>query len=133
MIITFDSSSSPAGLIWDGDNYSCAYSALLTILYEVWSNDTKAWTRRFKEINQHHLKSLSTCFKKYMNGQATFEKETLSDVNFTLRVLHNFPMEPEAQVFQLWHQQFLPLRILLPSQVLNVPIVNILNHPLMTD
>src|SRR6202042_1134208 len=74
MIIVSDNSSSPAGLIWDGDNYSCAYDALLTILHEVWSNDTKAWTRRFKEINQHRLKSLSTCFKKYMNGQATFEK-----------------------------------------------------------
>jgi hypothetical protein len=35
--------------------------------------DTKVWTRRFKEINQHHLKSLSVCFKKHMNGQASFE------------------------------------------------------------
>src|ERR1700683_4842610 len=74
MTIASNNSSSPAGLIWDGDNYSCAYDALLPILYEVWSNDTKAWTRRFKKINQHHLKTLSTCFKKYMNGQATFEK-----------------------------------------------------------
>ena len=56
MIITSDNSSSPAGLIWDGDNYSCAYDALLTILYKIWSTDTKAWTRRFKEDNQHHLK-----------------------------------------------------------------------------
>ena len=54
-------------------------------------------------------------------------------MNFTLRVLHNFPTEQEAQVFQLWHQQFLPLRILWSSQVLNVPIVNILNPSLMTD
>ena len=73
MIIVSDNSSSPAGLIWDEDNYSCAYDALLTILYEIWSTDTKAWTRRFKEINQHHLKSVSACFKKYMNGQASFE------------------------------------------------------------
>src|ERR1700685_2064546 len=43
MIIVSDNSSSPAGLIWDGDNYSCAYDALLTILYEIWSTDTKAW------------------------------------------------------------------------------------------
>src|ERR1700677_2093972 len=49
------------------------YDALLTILYEIWSTDTKAWTRKFKEINQHHLKSMSACFKKYMNGQASFE------------------------------------------------------------
>jgi hypothetical protein len=74
MIITSDNSSSPAGLIWDGDNYSCAYDALLTILYDIWSTDTKARTRRFKEVNQHHLKSVSDCFKKYMNGQASFEQ-----------------------------------------------------------
>ena len=74
MIITSDNSFSPAGLIWDGGNYSCAYDALLTILYEILSTDTKAWTRKFKEINQCHLKSVSACFKKYMNGQASFEK-----------------------------------------------------------
>jgi hypothetical protein len=73
MVMASDNSSSPDGLIWNGDNYNCAYDALLTILYEVWSADTKAWTRRFKEINQCHLKSVSACFKKYMNGQASFE------------------------------------------------------------
>src|SRR6202789_1493664 len=73
MIVASVNSSSPDGLIWDGDNYTCAYDALLTILCEIWSTDTKAWTRRFKEINQHHLKSVSACFKKYMNGQASFE------------------------------------------------------------
>ena len=31
MIIASDGSS-PSGLIWDGDNYSCAYDALFTIL-----------------------------------------------------------------------------------------------------
>jgi len=73
MIIDSDNSSSPSGLIWDSDNYSCAYDALLTILYEIWSTNTNTWTRQFKKINQHHLKSLSACFKKYMNGQASFE------------------------------------------------------------
>src|SRR5882762_1081712 len=48
--------SSPSGLVWDGDNYSCAYDALFTILYEIWSTDTKTWKIRFREINQHHLK-----------------------------------------------------------------------------
>ena len=72
MIIASDGSS-PSGLIWDSDNYSCAYDALFTILYEIWSTDTKTWTRRFKDINEHHLKTLSSCFKKYMNGQASFE------------------------------------------------------------
>ena len=30
MITSYDNSSSPSGLIWDSDNYSCAYDALLT-------------------------------------------------------------------------------------------------------
>ena len=73
IVMASNDSSSPSGLIWDGNNYSCAYDSLFTVLYEIWSNDTKVWTRRFKEINQRHLKSLSVCFQKYMNGQATFE------------------------------------------------------------
>jgi hypothetical protein len=35
MVMASDNSSSPDGLIWDGDNYSCAYDALFTILYEI--------------------------------------------------------------------------------------------------
>ena len=73
MIMASADSSSPDGLIWDGGNYSCAYDALFTVLFEIWSSDTKLWTRRFKEINQHHLKSLSANFKKYLNGQTSFE------------------------------------------------------------
>jgi len=73
MIMASADSSSPSGLIWDGENYSCAYDALFTVLFEIWSSDTRLWTRRFKEINQHHLKSLSACFKKYFNGQTSFE------------------------------------------------------------
>ena len=79
--MTSGNSSSPDGLIWDGDNYSCAYDALLRILYEVWSTVTNVWTRRFKKNNQCHLKSVSPCFKKYMNGQASFEtaRDTISN------------------------------------------------------
>jgi len=73
MIMASSDSSSPSGLIWDGENYSCAYDALFTVLFEIWSSDPKVWTKRFKEINQHHLKSLSACFKQYINGQTSFE------------------------------------------------------------
>jgi hypothetical protein len=72
-IIITPNHSSPSRLIWDGDNYNCAYDALFTVLYEIWVTDTKVWTKRSKEINQYHLKSLSICFKKYMNGPACFE------------------------------------------------------------
>src|ERR1700723_3482107 len=73
IIMASTDSSSPSGLIWNGENYSCAYDALFTILFEIWSSDTRLWTRRFKEINQHHLKSLSAGFKRYFNGQTSFE------------------------------------------------------------
>src|ERR1700732_2364800 len=73
MILASTDSSSPSGLIWDGENYRCAYDALFTVLFEIWSSDTRLWTRRFKEINQHHLKSLSAGFKRYFNGQTSFE------------------------------------------------------------
>ena len=33
MIIASDNSSSPDGLTWDGDNYSCAYDALHSLQY----------------------------------------------------------------------------------------------------
>ena len=92
IVIASEDSSSPSGLIWHHDNYSCAYDALLTIIYEVWSADRKVWTRRFKKINQHNLKSLSACFKQYMNGQASFE--TVRD---TIR--HEIHSQSPAQFF----------------------------------
>ena len=51
IIMASADSSSSSGLIWDGENYSCTYDALFTILFEIWSSDRKLWTRRFKEIN----------------------------------------------------------------------------------
>ena len=45
MILASTDSSSPSGLIWDGENYSCAYDALFTVLFEIWSSDTRLWTR----------------------------------------------------------------------------------------
>ena len=41
MVIASSDPSSPAELIWDGDIYSCAYNALFTVLYEIWTTDTK--------------------------------------------------------------------------------------------
>ena len=80
-VMASSDSSSPSGLIWDGENYSCAYDALFTVLFEIWSSNPKVWTKRFKEINQRHLQSLSACFKQYINGQTSFEtaRNTIKD------------------------------------------------------
>jgi hypothetical protein len=65
--------SSPVGLRWDGQNYSCAYDAFFVVLYEIWSSDPRLWTEQFKEINQENIKSLSLGFKKYLNKKSTLE------------------------------------------------------------
>src|SRR5882762_2675905 len=39
--IATNNSSSPSGLVWDGDNYSCAYDVLFTVLYKIWSTNVK--------------------------------------------------------------------------------------------
>ena len=36
--------SSPVGLRWDGQNYSCAYDAFFVVLYDIWSSDPRLWT-----------------------------------------------------------------------------------------
>lgn len=41
----------PVGFMWDGDNYSCAYDALLSILHTIWAENPPKWKRRFKDIN----------------------------------------------------------------------------------
>jgi len=74
-------------------------------------------TQRFgpegsRKLTSINLKSLSVCFRKYMIGQSSFETaRDTSDMKSTLKVLHNSPMEPEAQVLQLYHQQSLRLMI----------------------
>jgi hypothetical protein len=100
MIIS-SNESSPSGLVWDGDNYNCAYVALFTILYEIWSTDTKTWKIRFKEINQHHLKSLSACFKKYMNGQTNCEYSEPS-IDDSLKLCYMRRMIHKNQLVNGW-------------------------------
>jgi hypothetical protein len=65
--------SSPVGLLWDGENYSCAYDALYTILYNIWTTDHILWNNRFKNINNTIMKSLCLVFKKFTKGQISFE------------------------------------------------------------
>jgi hypothetical protein len=37
----------PIGLIWDSDDYSCAYDAVFTILGDIWVYNPTMWTREF--------------------------------------------------------------------------------------
>jgi hypothetical protein len=60
------------GLVWDGDNYSCAYDALLTILLSIWSQNPSEWKNRFKDMNRI-MNVLATGFHRANNDRGTLE------------------------------------------------------------
>jgi len=62
----------PVGLIWDGQNYSCAYDSMFTILYSIWIQDPEVWTKRFEETSQM-LTYLASEFHNVLNGHKLLE------------------------------------------------------------
>src|SRR6202050_5987355 len=68
----FDEDDTPPGTQWDGNNYSCAYDALFTILFNIWVTKPKKWKRIFQESNQY-LSTLHDGFQKYLRGVSTLE------------------------------------------------------------
>ena len=63
---------SPLGLLWDSENNSCAYDALLTILLSIWSQNPSTWKTRFKDMNRI-MNVLITGFYSASNDQGTLE------------------------------------------------------------
>jgi len=61
----------PTGLIWDSVNYSCAYDALFTVLYNLWKTDTLLWTEKL--YYTPHMKNLCERFGGVLDGRITFE------------------------------------------------------------
>ena len=55
----------PPGMEWDGENHSCAYDALFTILYNIWISKPKKWKRIFKDSNEN-LFALHDGFQRYL-------------------------------------------------------------------
>jgi hypothetical protein len=62
----------PPGTQWDGENYSCAYDALFTILYDIWSSKPTQWKTFFKDSNPY-LTALHDGFYKYHVGTDSLE------------------------------------------------------------
>jgi hypothetical protein len=62
----------PLGFVWDGENYSCAYDALFTILLSIWSENPSSCTTRFKEINTT-MKMLASDFRRFTENVQTLE------------------------------------------------------------
>ena len=56
----YDEDDTPPGTQWDGDNYSCAYDALFTILFNIWAanrkkNGKKKYSRNPISIFLHRM------------------------------------------------------------------------------
>jgi hypothetical protein len=56
----------PLGLKWDGDNYSCAYDAFFSILWNIWIDDPERWTENFEWINEEYLGLLAFNFNQVL-------------------------------------------------------------------
>jgi len=62
----------PQGLIWDGENYSCAYDSVITILLAIWSSEPAKWKGQFKDMNMV-MNVLATGFYRASENRGTLE------------------------------------------------------------
>jgi hypothetical protein len=62
----------PCGLMWDSQNYSCAYDALFTILLSIWHENPQRCKGQFKNINEI-LNLLAAGFFKANEQKITLE------------------------------------------------------------
>src|SRR5258708_1114082 len=65
--------TSPLGLKWDADDYSCPYDSLFVILYNIWSDNQHKWSNIFASINETYLGLLADEFEQIAQGNQTFE------------------------------------------------------------
>ena len=83
-IVQLSTHTSPAGLIWDSQNYSCAYDSLLVILYDIWQSNHMKWSGVFRNMNDH-LNVLCDGFAEFSNENSSFEQVR----NYWRFILHN--------------------------------------------
>ena len=110
--------TSPPGLQWDKNNYSCAYDAFFGILYNIWMFNPVKWSQEFDYINEEYIGVLSDGFKLVQQGDVSLE-----DIRDCLRIqLHElnaekFPMgENGASVGDLAFAMLASDRTLAESQ-----------------
>jgi hypothetical protein len=60
----------PKGLIWDGENYSCAYDALFSVLWNICVADPTKWTTMFATLSAR-MGILGQGFEDIQNGTLT--------------------------------------------------------------
>ena len=74
----------PIGLIWDSEDYSCAYDALFTILGDIWVYNPTMWTREFGLMSSFANK-LGLGFQQVLLKQKNFE-DARDSVRSLLRI-----------------------------------------------
>jgi len=67
------STISPTGLNWDGDNYSCAYDSLITVLFEIWKDNLFSWNVNANFLKSKYLETLGKGFVMVSQGNNTLE------------------------------------------------------------
>jgi hypothetical protein len=65
--------TSPIDLLWDSHEYSYAYDSLLVILYNLWKDNSEAWSTLFENMNEN-LNLLSHGFLGIENKAVTFKQ-----------------------------------------------------------
>ena len=74
----------PLGMIWDSQNYSCAYDSVFTILGDIWVYNPTMWTREFNLMSSFANK-LGLEYQK-----VSLQQENLENARNTIRkLLHN--------------------------------------------
>jgi len=63
----------PRGIIWDGENYSCAYDALFSLLWNIWLTEPAKWTLIFAAISER-MKILGEGFEDVEDGILPVER-----------------------------------------------------------
>jgi hypothetical protein len=85
----------PRGLVWDNENYSCAYDSVLTVLLSIWMRNPSKWKKNFKGMNRT-MNILATGFHRVNENKGKLE----SARNKVRHVLHqrNPTLFPNGQV-----------------------------------
>ncbi|KAJ6464410.1 hypothetical protein C8R45DRAFT_840437 [Mycena sanguinolenta] len=75
----------PVGTVWDRNDYSCAYDALFTCLYDMWDDFRPMWTERLGALGLYG-KQLCTKFESVHGGKQALDtardkiREVLTDL-----------------------------------------------------
>ncbi|KAJ7450565.1 hypothetical protein FB451DRAFT_1052180, partial [Mycena latifolia] len=96
-----------AGLSWNQYDHSCAYDAVFTPLYHVWSGHTAKWSDKLSELNKYAV-CLAAGYEAFNNKTGTLENAR----DILRRILHkedpaNFPEGAEmTDIHFLTHKMF---------------------------